>query len=621
MSETEAEISNAHAPPDARTSSESRTCERAPGAPRAATWIAFAAAIALALAWTIPLSREKSWGWDESMHAELPAARMLVALEMGRLGDAADALLGCAQYPFVYPCALAAVELVFGMSDHVARVLGTLVWCAALFGLFLLGREIAERLRREQRDRQRGRDDASQRANAERAWRIVPWLTMALGALSPLALAYSGTLFLEVPFTCVAVFTLRAWLRRDSELVSRADDRRDHAVRARRRDLAAGAWITTAFFVKYNYGLMLAAGLGADWLASAVSAARRSALRAHLERTRWLCLPALVACAWWFVLPVPGGFAVAHEHRAALVEFLAGNTGLVTPFAYKPLHAFGYFALNPRMMLLELAALAASARFIAIPSVRCLWCAFLFLWVPVWLHPFHVDRFFVPGGAALWPLAAIGVAGWLPSSAIARVAAFTSAALIVLLPIDDMSWLAGRIGVAAADPALRAYQSRMFASWRDLSGSRPLPTAGLTRSESDAFLDAIAREAKPDERVAWFGLSSELSPAALHLGLLARGGSRERFLRDSVQPLDVAYFYDDPHWSDERLVAFASAFDVILFADPIDFKARRGREFMIAYCTRLTDSLGYRKTRLAEIQVSAANVPPRSVKLYACRRS
>jgi len=248
MSETEAEISNAQAPPDARTSSESFTHTSAMDGRRAATWIAFAAAIVLALAWTIPLSREKSWGWDESMHAELPAARMLVALELGRIGDAADALLGCAQYPFVYPSVLAAVELVFGMSEQVARVLGTLLWCAALFGLFLLGREIADRLERAQRDAGRGRDDGSERANAERAWRMVPWLTMALGALSPLALAYSGTLFLEVPFTCVAVFALRAWMRRENEIDASADrPRSDLATgarfsdlsRTRRRDLAA----------------------------------------------------------------------------------------------------------------------------------------------------------------------------------------------------------------------------------------------------------------------------------------------------------------------------------------------------------------------------------------------
>jgi hypothetical protein len=48
-----------------------------------------------------------SWGWDESMHAELPALRMLLYASRGEVGAAFDPLLGCTQYPFGYPLLLA----------------------------------------------------------------------------------------------------------------------------------------------------------------------------------------------------------------------------------------------------------------------------------------------------------------------------------------------------------------------------------------------------------------------------------------------------------------------------------------------------------------------------------
>ncbi|HJM57874.1 MAG TPA: hypothetical protein QF446_11160, partial [Planctomycetota bacterium] len=34
-------------------------------------------------------------GWDEAMHAAMPAARMLVGVQAGEMGHSADALLGC----------------------------------------------------------------------------------------------------------------------------------------------------------------------------------------------------------------------------------------------------------------------------------------------------------------------------------------------------------------------------------------------------------------------------------------------------------------------------------------------------------------------------------------------
>ena len=61
------------------------------------------------------------WGWDEAMHAALPAARILVGVQMGELGQAADALAGCDRYPFVFPLILAAGQGVVGIGQDEAR--------------------------------------------------------------------------------------------------------------------------------------------------------------------------------------------------------------------------------------------------------------------------------------------------------------------------------------------------------------------------------------------------------------------------------------------------------------------------------------------------------------------
>src|SRR5262249_9841199 len=191
---------------------KSEGAEPAPGLVPVAA--AAAVALLLALYWTHGVPKSPSLGWDESMHADLPALRILLALKRGEVRAAFDALLGCAQYPFAYPCFLAAVQAVFGVGEAVCRATGTVLWCPPLFGLFLLVRESSS------------------------GDRLSPWLAMAFGALSPMALAFAGTLFLEIPFACVSVFALRAWLRRASRPSTRSE-------------IAAGAWITACVFTKF----------------------------------------------------------------------------------------------------------------------------------------------------------------------------------------------------------------------------------------------------------------------------------------------------------------------------------------------------------------------------------
>ena len=109
-------------------------------------------------------------GWDESMNASYPSARLALAVRGGEWKAAAGAIHECKLYPFAYPALLGAVQVVLGVSEQVCRVVGRLLWCGGLFGLFLLAREIV-------------------RGANERGARLVPWLALALGALCPMALA------------------------------------------------------------------------------------------------------------------------------------------------------------------------------------------------------------------------------------------------------------------------------------------------------------------------------------------------------------------------------------------------------------------------------------------------
>src|SRR5690348_11400431 len=102
------------------------------------TVMAAVVALGLVVWWIATLPGSPTYGWDESMHVALPAARMRIELFEGHPGLAFEALLDCAQYPFVQPVALAFVQSIFGGSEHVARAFGLLEWGATLFGLFLL---------------------------------------------------------------------------------------------------------------------------------------------------------------------------------------------------------------------------------------------------------------------------------------------------------------------------------------------------------------------------------------------------------------------------------------------------------------------------------------------------
>jgi len=78
------------------------------------------------------LETGQAWGWDETMHAELPAVRMVLLAREGRPGEAFEVLHECDRYPFVYPVWLALWQGLFGISEAVARAVG--LWTFLLLG-------------------------------------------------------------------------------------------------------------------------------------------------------------------------------------------------------------------------------------------------------------------------------------------------------------------------------------------------------------------------------------------------------------------------------------------------------------------------------------------------------
>ncbi|MCH2106737.1 MAG: hypothetical protein MK291_08865 [Planctomycetes bacterium] len=559
---------------------------RAQGA-RALPWVAAAAWVC----WQLMAGAEDvTWGWDESQHAELPAARMALYLRAGELGGAMDALHSCTQYPFVWPTLLGVVQALTGPSEAAARLMGVLLWGLTMGGAHKL--TIAAGARAGLEERARG-------------W--AAWGALALSAASPLASAYAGTLFHAVPTACAVVWALIAWLRRGPGLPP--------------RDLLAGFAFALVFFTKFNYGLLLGAALASDLLFEWIREARAGAAGAMPGRAARLAAAPLALCAWWFFLPLPGGAELATVHREAFLGFLSGNLETTYLSPARRLVEWGAgLHLQPRLLLLVLFGVACSTRSLGKPGARLLGVAALIPAAILWSHPFHLDRFLVPFAPALWCLAALGLASWASSSARAgRAIPWVLLACVIPLGGADSRALAGAVGLMPAAGPERVYVEGELERLGRLGAGRRRPTAGLATETVSGILDACAAEAQPDERVGWLGVSSELSPAALHLGLLERGGERERFLRDAHRALDITFEGVDPGWTDEALAAWAQDFDVLFMTDPPDLGARPARAFMRGYQERLL-ALGWSASEvLGTYEWQTPFGATRAVNLYACR--
>jgi hypothetical protein len=455
-------------------------------------------AAALVGAWLIPVPH--AWGWDESMHAEEPAVRMLLALEGGRFAPFFRVLHGCQQYPFGWPLVLLGFQALFGVGEIVARAAGWAAFALLLALLALTGRAIEV--------------ECASGPNPISTRRLAPLFAL----LTPLLLAFAPTLFLEVPSALALLATFYVWL---------AAQRASTPARAALLSLLASARAMLAFFTKFNYALLFVIGLALD-LALRLATCRMSERGWRLRAALWLLPVPLAALAWWFVLPLPFGAEIAHSHRAAFLGFLLGNLELAaTPWTTRALHLCGYLAGSPLQALVLGLGLAASLCALRHRALRSAWIVLLALELPVLLHPFHLERFLIPGAPFLLLLSAYGCSRLVERGSVARWCLLAALLLGYVSAPLQLERLAAALGVLPSDPAAKAWAREVFAGWvhPDLR-RRNVPTAGLQREELSALLDLLAPAIGSAERVGWPAVPSEVSPLALQLGLVERGRSR-----------------------------------------------------------------------------------------------
>lgn len=548
----------------------------------------------LAIAHACFVAVRTSWGWDEVMHAELPAVRLLLHAQRGEADGFFAALHSCEQYPFVWPLALAGFQGILGPGEASARAFGWVVYAFLLWCAALLARRV---------ERAPGAPKAGSRAG---------WLTLALAAASPLLVAFAPTLFLENASALAIALALLAWL----SAWEAAPGARLHP-----RALLAGAALAIAFFTKFSYGLLLCAALLADLglrLLPRAERARNARVGASI-----LLVPA-IAALWWFVLPLPSGSATAASHRHAFASWIAGNLDLPSaPWSTRLMHFVGFLCGSPLLCALVLAGLLASASRLRSPAVRTLWIALGATLLPPLLHPFHLDRFLIPAAPALFALAGLGWGALLRSRRSLHAAVIVGAPLLLAwcsAPTQSL-WLAQRLGLVPADPGARAYFASVLEGWSSPKlARRKVATAGLLRGEAERIVGALAERLGPEERFGWCGGAAEFPPTALHLALLQRGGSAERFLEQAHHRLVFANAPSDPGYAYEELASWAAGFDAIVTSEPPDLKGRASQDYQRTYQRMLVERAGWKLEAVLELEIERPPRAPHLLGLSLARR-
>ena len=545
-------------------------------------------ALALCMTWAwmgaSAVSMDSSMGWDEAMHAAWPAARMTIAIGEWDAAALMRTILDCEQYPFVGPLWTALVWTVTGIGEGAARGGARVLWGFGLLGVFLLAREAC-----------RGR----------RGEHLGPWLALAFAAASPLALAFSGTLFLEVPTTVVAIYTLRAWLRR-----------------ARGRgDVAAGTWIALLFFTKFNYALALGAGLVLDLGFEGAAALRAGGGRRFLRRCACLASVPCLAWAWWFGLPLPEGLDRAAAHRATFMHWITGNTAFEpTPYALRAVHWCVFLVWAPRVLLLM--AVGSVAAWIGGPR-RATLSLTLVGAVSIGLvssHPFHLERFLLPLAPALWVLGGTGWASLLPRARIAATGSLAAlAAAAFLFPSLDAWWLLDQVGMRNENAL--AYQEKVLGDFRDLSPDRPLFTNGLRRGDFDSMVALVDGAWDGHQRMGWCGMSPTFPPAAVLIDMLHDEAPVHRALANpGLDRCFVDLGQADPGWDDARIRQWAMQFDLLLATRPFDLAGPGARSWIERYQVSLATSGTWAYDKAGATTIIRPNGAEQAVELFALRR-
>ncbi|QDV07791.1 hypothetical protein Poly30_33240 [Planctomycetes bacterium Poly30] len=498
-----------------------------------------------------------AWGWDETMHAELPAVQMLLHARNGSWFEVMEVLHECDRYPFVYPVFLSLWQGVLGIGQATARSLGYVFYFLLVLLSMRLGLQAV-------------------RKGTDRGPRVDTVLLVGLAAISgPLARRYAPTLFLEVPTLVMMALSLTAWISRRYRALGTGAPQAGARARI---DLLTGLLIAATFFTKFNYALLLGLALFLDALVDLVVSRDRRAEIVSLARTG---VPLAIGLVWWFLLPLPLGAEVAAEHRGDFMEFVTGNTEMepMQPW-FRRLFWIAGIAAHP---ILYVALCLSAAAFLVLHRTRTsltLGIALVAFVVPVATHEFLLDRFLLPAALVLWVLGGAGAA--LALRRAPRV--FTAVALPLFvasaaIPAFKTTPLIG-LPVAEEGSTLRGIQE--FYVGKTISLFGPPASNGLPRGVHDEIMDLIADGVGPVDSVGWLGQSAEISPADLHLSLLERGGSKERFLEYAEGPMDIVLLPSNVRvdFTQEELLEYARQFDHVVVPAEGDLVGRAGRAWI-----------------------------------------
>jgi hypothetical protein len=181
--------------------------------------------------------------------------------------------------------------------------------------------------------------------------------------------------------------------------------------------------------------------------------------------------------------------------------------------------------------------------------------------------------------------------------------------------------LAERFGFPVhADPDIASYQRDHVVE--ALGPVAPPASNGLPRAVHADLLARIAGAVGPRERVGWVGQSQEVSPAALHFGLLAHGGAPERFRADAAGPMDLHPVpgLPDPGSDEASVLAWAASFDALVLCMPVDLKGRPSRAWISERWHAPILASGWRATSLGSVAIPKPPGPPSLVELRLARR-
>lgn len=538
-------------------------------------------ALLVGIVGALSVSMEQSMGWDEAMHLATPAGAVSLALKEGAFREALEVLLDCERYPPFVPALHGLIGALFDPSELLLRQLQRGLFGVAALGVFLLVRAVVAK---------DPEDDLPEGAL------VAPWLAVGLWVLSPLAVAFSGTLFLEVPFAALSTLAVAGWVQRTRRRSSRVE-------------WWTGLALAACLFTKWNYGLLLGGALAVDHVLEGLG---------HLAHRRWRDLrrfglatlrlggPTALACLWWFVLPWPAGAETAATHREAVASFLAGNTELGrTASTRRWLDWLTFLVPSPRVLVWCALGAALCLRSAHERGMRVLLLVFLLAGVPVWSHAFHLERFLLPGAPFLFGLAALGVSPFL-----VRLGLPPLVSLVALLgsgflfPAADSLAVLHALGLA--NPSKQDYQQAVMAERRSVLPSRPVPTSGLPREVHDALVSLLADLPDDGRRLGWLGLSQAFPPGAWGFGLLTRGESRERgeaLLRArDLEERFLTLDNFDRGWTVEELEAWSAGFGRILSTQPIDLVSSR-RDWLGPLRAQLIERGGFEQRVLGTVRV------------------